>query len=89
MQKDDTNISDAEEEDFVRGRVNSMRTNIRDMTGSIHDLKQRDFSVINSNDKSIKNESFLKNFSMSQNPSYKDESNSQSSDNYQDSKASE
>ena len=76
MQKDDTNISDAEEEDFVRGRVNSMRTNIRDMTGSIHDLKQRDFSVINSNDKSIKNESFLKNFNISQNPSYKDESNS-------------
>jgi hypothetical protein len=50
MQKDDTNISDAEDDDFVRGRVNSMRTNIRDMTGSIHDLKLRDLSVINSKD---------------------------------------
>ena len=82
MQKDDTNISDAEDDDFVRGRVNSMRTNIRDMTGSIHELKLREFSVVNSNDKSIKNDSFLKNFNLSQNPSYKDESASQTSDNY-------
>ena len=82
MQKDDTNISDAEDDDFVRGRVNSMRTNIRDMTGSIHELKQREFSDVNSNDKSIKNDSFLKNFNLSQNPSYKDESASQNSDNY-------
>ncbi|CDW85337.1 UNKNOWN [Stylonychia lemnae] len=89
MQKDDTNISDAEDDDFVRGRVNSMRTNIRDMTGSIHDLKLRDLSVINSKDQSIKNDSFLKNLNISQNPSYKDESASQTSDNYQDSRASE
>lgn len=43
--KDDTNISDGEEDTQIRGRVNSMRTNIRELTGSVIDLKSRDPST--------------------------------------------
>lgn len=80
--KDDTNISDAEEETQMRGRVNSMRTNIRDTAsgiGGTTDPKSRDISI-NTRELS-KNTSFAyKNLTSSQNPSIKDELISQISD---------
>lgn len=71
--KDDTNISDNEEEGQVRGRVNSMRTNLRDLTGSFIETKSRDPST-NRRDVS-KNRSFImKQQPSSNNLSHKEES---------------
>eukprot|EP00347_Sterkiella_histriomuscorum_P005407 403356732 len=75
-QKDDTNISDGEDDSISRGRVNSMRTNIRDLAGSITENKFRELSINNNTkENSIKNSSFgMKNLSSSQNRSLKDDS---------------
>lgn len=77
MQKDDTNISDGEEDALARGRVNSMRTNIRDLAGSITDTNRfkQELSLSHSKELSLKNSSFsrFKNLPSSHNPSAKDE----------------
>lgn len=63
-----------------------MRTNIRDLTGSITDNKFRDLSINNNSNKgdqhSLKNSTFggFKNLTSSQNPSMKDDSDSLSLD---------
>lgn len=52
-----------------------MRTNIRDLTGSITEMKYRDLSNNNLKELSHKNASFIyKNLPSSNNPSLKDES---------------
>ncbi len=44
--KDDTNISeDDEKEEHMRGRVNSMKTHVRDLTGTLSEMNFRDTSM--------------------------------------------